>query len=264
VAVLVDTHAHLDDEKFADDLPAVLERARAAGVGQIVVVATTAASSGACVSLAAAHSHLFATVGIHPNHAAEAAPNAWEEIVSLAARKKVVGIGETGLDRHWHDTPFALQEDYFARHLELSRRTNKPIVIHCREAEADVLRMLRADFERNGPIRGVMHSFVGDAAMGNECLAMGLFLSFAGMLTYKNALALRETAGCLPLDRLLVETDSPYLSPVPLRGKRNEPAHVVQTAACLAGLHGVTPEALAEQTTRNARALFALTASGVA
>lgn len=258
MAVLIDTHAHLADEKFADDLPAVLERARSAGVAQIVAVATMAASSAASVSLAAAHSHVFATVGIHPNHAAEAAPTAWEEVVSLAARKEVVGVGETGLDRHWHDTPFPLQEDYFARHLELSRRTNKPVVIHCREAEADVLRMLRADFEQNGPIRGVMHSFVCDAAMAEGCMAMGLFLSFAGMLTYKNAQALRETAASLPLDRLLVETDSPYLSPVPLRGKRNEPAHVVHTAACLAGLHGVTLESLAERTTRNARALFRL------
>ena len=259
MAVLVDTHAHLDDEQFAGDLPAVLDRARAAGVAQIVVVATTAADSAACVSLAANHPNLFATVGIHPNHAAEAAPTAWDEVVALAGRREVVGVGETGLDRHWDYTPFPVQEDYFARHLGLSRRTNKPVVIHCREADADVLRMLRADFDRHGPIRGVMHSFVGDAAMGEACLAMGLVLSFAGMLTYKNAQALRETAAKPPLDRLLVETDCPYLSPVPLRGKRNEPAHVVHTAACLAGLHGVTPDALAERTTRNAQELFGLT-----
>jgi TatD DNase family protein len=258
VAILVDTHAHLDDEQFAGDYPAVLERARAAGVAQIVAVATTAASSAACISLAAAHANLFATVGIHPNHAAEAAPTAWDEVVALSAKKEVAGVGETGLDRHWNYTPFPLQEDYFARHLELSRRTAKPVVIHCREADEDVLRMLRADFDHNGPIRGVMHSFVGDAAMAEACLAMGLHLSFAGMLTYKNAQALRETARRLPLEKLLVETDCPYLSPAPLRGKRNEPANVVHTATCLAGLHGVTLDALAEQTTRNARALFGL------
>jgi TatD DNase family protein len=256
MAVLIDTHAHLDAEQFAGDLPAVLERARAAGVAQIVTVATTAPSSIAGIALAASHPNLFATVGIHPNSAAEAAPSAWDEIVALASQKEVVGIGETGLDRHWNDTPFPQQEDYFARHLDLSRRTHKPIVIHCREAEADVLRMLRADFDRNGPIHGVMHSFVGDAAVGEACLAMGWVLSFAGMLTYKNAAALREAAASLPLDKLLVETDCPYLSPVPVRGKRNEPAHVVHTAACLAELHGVTPEVLAEQTTRNARELF--------
>ncbi len=227
-------------------------------MAQIVAVATTAPSSAACISLASQHPDLFATVGVHPNHAAEAAPGAWDEVVALAGKAEVVGIGETGLDRHWHDTPFPLQEDYFARHLELGRRWNKPVVIHCREADADVLRMLRAEFDKNGPIRGVMHSFVGDAAMAEACLAMGLFLSFAGMLTYKNAPALREVAAKQPLERLLVETDCPYLSPVPLRGKRNEPANVVHTAACLAGLHGVTPEALAERTTRNARELLGL------
>jgi TatD DNase family protein len=258
VAVLVDTHAHLDDEQFAGDLAAVLERARAASVAQIVAVATTAPSSVACFSLASMHPNVFATVGIHPNHAAEAAPAAWDEVVALAGKKEVVGIGETGLDRHWAYTPFPLQEDYFARHLGLRRRTHKPVVIHCREADADVLRMLRADFDKHGPIRGVMHSFVGDAATAEACLAMGLYLSFAGMLTYKNAQALREVAARLPLESLLVETDCPYLSPVPVRGKRNEPANVVHTAACLAGLHGMTPEALADWTTRNARALFGL------
>ena len=258
MAVLIDTHAHLDAEKFAGDLPAVLERALAAGVAQIVTVATTAASSRASISLAVNHPNLFATVGVHPNEAAKAAPTDWDEVVALASQKEVVGIGETGLDRHWNDTPFPQQEDYFARHLELSRRVHKPIVIHCREAEADVLRMLRIDFDRNGPIHGVMHSFVGDSAMGEACLAMGMVLSFAGMLTYKNAAALREAAAALPLNKLLVETDSPYLSPTPVRGQRNEPAHVVHTAACLAGLHGVAPEALAEQTTRTARELFGL------
>jgi TatD DNase family protein len=258
VPVLIDTHAHLDDEQFAGDLPAVLDRARAAGVAQIVAVATTAPSSVATLALAAAHPFVFATAGIHPNHAAEAAPGDWDAVAALAADARVAAVGETGLDRHWDYTPFPTQEDYFARQLELARRVGKPVVIHCREAEADVLRMLRDDFERHGPIRGVMHSFVGDAALAGACLAMGLHLSFAGMLTYKNAAALRETAAKLPLDRLLVETDSPYLSPVPLRGKRNEPAHVAHTAACLAGLLGVPPEALAEQTTRNARRLFGL------
>jgi TatD DNase family protein len=260
VAVLIDTHAHLDDEKFAADLPAVLDRARAAGVAQIVAVATSAPSTVETLALARRHAFVFATAGIHPNHAAEAAPGAWDEVAAAAADPRVVAVGETGLDRHWNYTPFPLQEEYFARCLGLSRRTGKPVVVHCREAEADVLRMLSDDFERHGPLRGVMHSFVGDRATGEACLAMGLFLSFAGMLTYKNAAALREAAAGLPLDRLLVETDSPYLSPVLLRGKRNEPAHVAHTAACLAGLHGVTPEALAERTTRNARALFGLPA----
>src|SRR5207302_9086093 len=146
---------------------------------------------------------------------------------------------ETGLDRHWHDTPFSQQEDFFARHLALARVRRLPVVIHCREAETDVVRMLRADYDRHGPIRGVMHSFTGDFATAEACLAMGLYISFAGMVTYKNAQNLRDVAARVPLDRLLVETDSPYLAPVPLRGKRNEPSYVVHTAACLAAVHGV-------------------------
>ncbi len=255
---LIDTHAHLDAEQFAADLPAVLERARAAGVTQVVAVATTAPSTAATIQIATCHPGVFATAGIHPNNILGEKPGAWDEVVALGIGDRVVGVGETGLDRHWHDTPFDVQEDYFARHLGLGRRLNKPVVIHCREAEADVLRLLRADFDRLGPLRGVMHSFTGSAATAEACLAMGLYLSFAGMLTYKNAADLRAVAAKVPAERVLVETDSPYLSPVPLRGKRNEPANVVHTAACLAGLLGLTPEAMAERTTANARALFGL------
>ncbi len=257
-AELIDTHAHLDDGRFSGDLPEVLARAAAAGVTHVVTIATTSPSSAASVALAAAHPALFATVGVQPNHVAEASATAWDEVAALVTRSKVVAVGETGLDRYWDYTPFSQQEDYFARHLELARKHNLAVVIHCREAEADVLRMLRDDFERHGPVRGVMHSFTGDAATAEACLAMGLYVSFAGMLTYKNAQDLREVAKRVPTDRLLVETDSPYLAPVPVRGKRNEPAFVAHTAACLAGLHGVGAEAIAEHTTRNARALFNL------
>jgi TatD DNase family protein len=258
VSTLIDTHAHLDAEQFAADLPAVIERARAAGVGRIVAVATTAPSTAATIAIAARHAGTFATAGIHPNNILGEKPNAWDEVVALAADASVVGVGETGLDRHWDDTPFAVQEEYFARHLDLGRRLGKPVVIHCREAEADALRLLRDHFDRHGPVRGVMHSFTGTAATAEACLAMGLYLSFAGMLTYKNATALREVAARVLPERVLVETDSPYLAPVPLRGQRNEPANVVHTAACLAGLLGLTPDALAERTSANARALFAL------
>jgi TatD DNase family protein len=256
VAELIDTHAHLDDEQFRDDLPAVLARAAAGGVVRIVTIATTAFSSAGCVALAARSPALAATVGLQPNEVAGEPPGAWDEVVRLVTQPKVVAVGETGLDRHWDTTPFSQQEDYFARHLELARLHQLPVVIHCREAEADLVRMLRADYERHGSVRGVMHSFTGDWATAEACLAMGLTISFAGMVTYKNAQALRDVAKRVPRDRLVVETDSPYLSPVPLRGKRNEPANVVHTAACLAELHGVTPDVLAEQTTRNARALF--------
>ncbi len=255
---LIDTHAHLDDAQFQADLPAALERAEAAGVRRVVVVATTAPSSALCVQLAARHPLLVATVGIQPNHVAEAAPNAWDEVVRLVTASRLVGVGETGLDRYWDYTPFAQQEDFFARHLELARKHNLAVVIHCREAEADMVRMLKEDYERHGPVRGVMHSFTGDAETATQCLAMGLYISFAGMVTYKNAQALREVAGRIPLDRLLVETDSPYLAPVPVRGKRNEPANVAHTAACLAHHRGVEVEVIAEHTTRNAQALFGL------
>jgi TatD DNase family protein len=254
----IDTHAHLDDERFQSDLPAVLERASAAGVASIITIATTAPSSAACIALAAAHGELYASVGIQPNHVAEAAADAWDEVVKLVTSPKVVALGETGLDRHWDYTPFPQQEDFFARHLELARRHKLAVVIHCREAEADTLRMLREEFDRHGPVRAVMHSFTGDLATAEACLAMGLYISFAGMLTYKNAQALRDVAAHVPLERLLVETDSPYLAPVPLRGKRNEPANVVHAAACLAGACNIGLAALADQTTRNAQNLFAI------
>jgi TatD DNase family protein len=255
-AELIDTHAHLDDEQFREDLPAVLQRAAAAGVIRVVTIGTTAPSSAASIALAERHPLLSASVGIQPNNIAGEPSGTWDEIVRLVTRPEVVAVGETGLDRHWDTTPFAQQEDYFARHLALARRQHLPVVIHCREAEADVVRMLNDDYKRHGPVRGVMHSFTGEPATAQACLAMGLYISFAGMVTYKNAQALREAAKQVPLERLLVETDSPYLAPVPLRGKRNEPANVVHTAAWLAGLHGIGTDAFAEQTTRNARALF--------
>jgi TatD DNase family protein len=253
---LVDTHAHLDDEQFRGDLPAVLARAAQAGLRRVVTVATTAASSTACVELAAHHPLLLATVGIQPNHVAQEPPDAWDKVLNLVNHDRVVALGETGLDRHWNYTPFPQQEDFFARHLQLARQQSLPVVIHCREAEADVVRMLRDDYDRNGAIRGVMHSFTGDQATAEACLAMGLYLSFAGMLTYKSAQSLRDVAAHVPLDRLLVETDSPYLAPVPLRGRRNEPAYVVHTAAQLAGLYHIDLSSLAEYSTRNAVELF--------
>jgi TatD DNase family protein len=255
---LVDTHAHLDAEHFQQDLPEVLDRALAAGVRRIITIATTAESCHACVQLAARHAPLYATVGLQPNNLAAGKPEDWNEVVRIVTSPRVVGVGETGLDRYWHDTPFPQQEDYFARHLALARQHNLPVVIHCREAEKDVVRMLREDFERHGPVKGVMHSFTGDQATAEACLAMGLHISFAGMVTYKSAQNLRDIAKTIPLDRLLVETDSPYLAPVPVRGKRNEPAHVAHTARCLAQVLGISEETFAERTTANAIQLFDL------
>lgn len=255
---LIDTHAHLDDEKFQNDLPAVLQRAADAGVVRIIAIATTAASTVRSIQLAEQYPILAATAGIQPNHVAQETASAWDEVMRLVARKPVVALGETGLDRCWDDTPFAQQEDYFTRHLDLARQRKLPVVIHCREAEADMVRMLREAFEKHGPVRGVMHSFTGDAVTAGACLAMGLYISFAGMVTYKNAEKLRDVVRGIPTDRLLVETDSPYLAPVPVRGKRNEPAFVAHTLTFLAGFLEIEAAALAAQTTRNARAVFAL------
>lgn len=254
--MLFDTHAHLTDERFRADLPSVLDRAATAGVVATVCIATTADDSPSCIAIASQYPKLWASVGIQPNHVAEAKSTDWDAVVALAESNLVVGIGETGLDRHWDFTPFDLQEDYFARHIDLARSRDLPLVIHCREAEADVVRMLRDEFERRGPIRGVMHSFTGDAATAAACLQMGLFISFAGMVTYKSAGDLRAVAMSVPLERLLVETDCPYLAPVPVRGQRNEPAYVVHTATCLAR-ERVTPiDRFLQQTTENAFQLF--------
>ena len=257
--MLIDTHAHLFDERFAADLPAVLDRAAAAGVERVVCLGIDRESNRRSVRIANDYPLVVAAVGMQPNHVAEAAPGDWDEVVRLAETEpRVVAIGETGLDRYWDRAPFALQEEYFARHIELARRLGKPFVIHCREAEADVVRVLRSEYARHGPVRAVMHSFSGDRATARACLEMGLYISFAGMLTYPSAGDLREVAREVPLDRVLVETDCPYLAPQPVRGKRNEPAYVAHTAAVLATLKGVTVAELSEQTTRNARALFGL------
>lgn len=253
-----DTHAHLFDERFATDLPEVMDRAQAAGVVTVAAIGIDRVSSLQSVEIARKYpDHLIAAVGIQPNHVAECEAGDWETIVALAESRGVVrAIGETGLDRYWDRTPFPDQEVMFIRHLELAYRLQLPVVIHCREAEADVVRVLRMRYEQTGPVAGVMHSFTGDEQTARQCLEMGLHISFAGMVTYKTAENLRAIARIVPSDRLLVETDCPYLAPVPCRGKRNEPAFVVHTARMLAETRGEPWERLAEQTTINASSLF--------
>jgi TatD DNase family protein len=253
---VIDTHAHLDDNRFVSDVADVIARAAAAGLERIITIGTDATTSRANIELAARFPLLRSAVGIQPNHVAEALPGDWDVIRELVNDPTCVAIGETGLDRYWDRTPFDLQEEYFARHLALMRETHKPVVIHCREAEADVVRMLRNEFDARGPILGVMHSFTADSATAQLCLEMGLYISFAGMVTYKNAEDLRQVAKTIPLNRLLIETDSPYLAPVPHRGKRNEPAYVVHTAECLAKVLAVSTEIIRSCTTDNARLLF--------
>ena len=254
--MLVDTHAHLDDEQFDDSRSEVMRRARDAGVTAIVAVGTTAPSSRACVDLAGQFGGVYAAVGIQPNYCQDAEPGDWETIVALAGRDRVVALGETGLDRHWDFTPFDVQQDYFDRHIRLAQQRNLPFVVHMRDCQEDILVMLR-EAARREPLRGVMHSFTGDAEMAAECVALGLHLSFAGMLTYKKSHELREVAASVPLERILIETDCPYLSPHPKRGQRpNEPALIVHTAACLAEVRGMDVQELAILTSTNARQLF--------
>jgi TatD DNase family protein len=253
--MLTDTHAHLDEAAFDADRAEVIARAHSAGVETILAIATTADSSAVGLALAAEFPGVFASVGIHPNYAAAAGPSDWDRVVELARSTGVVALGETGLDRHWDYTPWDVQRDYFDRHLRLSAETGLPVVIHSRDCEAEMLAVL-GEAARRGPLHGVMHSFTGDAAMAAECLALGLYISFAGMVTFKKSAALKEVAAAVPDDRILIETDSPYLSPHPLRGQRNEPAHVVHTAACLAEVRGVPVAAFAAKTTANARRLF--------
>ncbi|HQU46481.1 MAG: hydrolase TatD [Planctomycetia bacterium 21-64-5] len=256
---LFDTHAHLDQPEFDADRAEVIDRARQAGVETILAVGITADSSLACVELAAKHSGILAAVGIQPNYCGQAASSDWERVLSLVERPGVVALGETGLDRYWDYSEFEVQQDYFDRHLRLSQERGLPFIVHTRESDADVLAMLR-DARRRGPLAGVMHSFTGSAETAAECVELGLSISFAGMVTFKKADDLRAVARSVPNDRILIETDSPYLSPHPLRGRRNEPAHLVHTAACLAAARGITAEAFAAQTAENARRLFGISA----
>jgi TatD DNase family protein len=253
---LFDTHAHLDQPDFDADRGEVIARARGAGVENIISIGTTADASAICVRIAAEFDGVHAAVGMQPNYIAEAKAGDWDRIVALAGEPGVVAIGETGLDRHWDFTPFDVQQDYFDRHIRLAEERGLPFIVHMRDCDEDILAMLREAFRR-GPLAGVMHSFTGGAAMAEECLAMGLHISFAGMVTYKKSDELRAVAAAVPDDRILIETDSPYLSPEPVRKvKRNEPAQIKHTAACLAAIRGVDLETFAAQTTANARRLF--------
>ncbi len=252
----IDTHLHLDDEQFSGQREEVIARAVAAGVERLLVVGTSVASSRSVLELAQQHSSLFAAVGIHPNYCHEAGQGDWQAIEQLARQPRVVALGETGLDCYWDYAPLATQQDYFDRHLRLSQSSGLPFIVHLRESEGEVMEMLR-EARRRGPLLGVMHSFTASADAARECLELGLYVSFAGMLTFKKSEALREIAAEVPSDRLLLETDAPYLSPAPHRGKRpNEPAWLVHTARCLADVRGVSLEELSQLTTANAERLF--------
>ena len=255
--MLTDTHCHLDEEAFRSDLHATLTRAREAGVRRVFTVGVTAATSRAAVEMAAAHEGVHAVVGVQPNYVTQEPDDSRETVRELAGRPEAVAVGETGLDRYWDHAPIEAQREWFRWHLGLSDEVGKPFVVHCRDAEADVVELLR-DYAGGRPLRGVMHSFCGSDETADACLELGLHLSFSGMLTYKRNAALRATAARVPAERLLVETDAPYLAPVPHRGKRNEPAYVAATAAVLAECRGVATAEIARRTEQNVSTLFAV------
>lgn len=257
-ADLVDSHCHLDDDSFAMDRDEVVARAATAGVGRIVVPAIDLGNVQAVLGLAAEVERVYAAVGVHPNSAAAWQDDWIDELRRLAAHEKVVAIGEIGLDYYWDKTPANVQHRALGRQLELAHELNLPVIIHNREANADTLSQLAASPLGGGDRPGVLHSFSGDWPMAEAALAMGFYLGFTGPLTYKKADDMRTIATRAPLDRILIETDAPYLSPHPYRGKRNEPAYVRFVAERLAELRGLTVEEIARITTANAEHLFQL------
>ena len=253
---LFDTHAHLHFPEFAGDLDAVLQRARSAGVTGILTIGTDVATSRAAVALAAREPDVWAAVGIHPHDAASADEAALVDIERLASAARVVAIGETGLDFFRNLADRDTQERAFRSQLALARRVGKPVVVHCRDAHEETLALLASEgVHETG---GVMHCFSGDVEIARRCLDLGLVLSLAGPVTYPKPGALPEVARMVPADKLVVETDCPFLPPQGFRGKRNEPAHVAITAGRVAELRGEPLADLAERMSANARALFRL------
>jgi TatD DNase family protein len=258
--VLIDAHCHLDDDQFGDDLEIVVARARGAGIGAMITAGTDIASSQAAVALAAKYPHVYAAVGIHPHHASSFSETALKAIRALAQHPKVVAIGEIGLDFHYPDgAARAVQEASFVAQLHLAEELGKPAVIHDRDAHEAVSTIINRRPPRSGsegPARGMLHCFSGDLAMARRAIEQGYLISFAGNLTFSNARLLQAVAAALPLDRLLVETDAPYLSP--RRGRRNEPANVTAVAAKLSELLGVEQSVVETTTHHNSIMLFAL------
>jgi TatD DNase family protein len=248
--MLIDSHCHLDFADFGEEREEVIQRARRAGVGGMLTICTKATEFDQVRALAESHDNIWCSVGIHPH---EAASQPAADLVRLAQHPKVVGIGECGLDFYYDHSPRARQEEVFRAHCAAARETGLPLIVHTRDADAETAQVLEAE----QPPASVLHCFSSGRTLAEKALSLGHYISFSGIVTFKNAASLREIARDVPLDRILVETDAPYLAPVPKRGKRNEPAFVVHTAALVAELRGLTPEALAEATTANFFRLFA-------
>lgn len=253
---MIDAHCHLTDEQFAQDIDAVLARADAAGVVAMVCAGADIESSRAAVHLAGQRLNVYAVVGIHPEHAATVVSGAIGTIRDLAQQHKVVGIGEIGLDFHYADgAPREVQERNLVAHLDLAEELDLPVVIHDRDAHDELMAILR---KRDGKSRGVLHCFSGDLEMAHQAIDLGYFISFAGNLTFQNTRQLCNIAAAVPLEKVMIETDAPYLAPAPNRGKRNEPANVKQVAQKIAQLKSVPFDVVQATTRRNSEFLFRL------
>jgi TatD DNase family protein len=251
----IDSHAHLEMKEFDADRDAVVGRAAAAGLSAIITVGTTIPDCEKVAALARRYPQVYAAVGIHPHEVKGIDAGTYDVLRELARQEKVVAIGEIGLDFFYDLSPRDIQLQRFVEQLDLAAELDMPVIIHDRDAHAETLDILRS---RKGRVRGVLHCFSSDLDMARECVSLGFYISVAGPVTYKKAEQLREVAKHVPMDRLLIETDCPYLAPQPWRGKRNEPAYVVETACCIAELRGVAAEELQSRTEENTRHLFGL------
>lgn len=253
--MLVDSHCHLDFPEFAAELDAVVDRARRAGVQRIVTICTKVSQFDRVLAVAERFEDVVCTVGVHPHEAAAEADADTRRLVDLARHPKVVGIGESGLDYFYEHSPRDRQQVSFRAHVAAARETGLPLVVHTRDADDDMAAILSEEMGR-GRFTGVLHCFSSSRQLADKAVELGLYISLSGIVTFKKADELRETAKAVPLDRLLVETDAPYLAPMPMRGKRNEPAFVAHTAALVAGLRGMDPSAFHRRTGENFFRLF--------
>jgi TatD DNase family protein len=254
--MLVDSHCHLDFPDFKNDVDTVLGRATAAGVGAMLTVCTRLSRFERVLGIARAHDNVFCTVGVHPHEAANEEDITPERLIELSRHPKVVGFGETGLDYHYEHSPRTAQKASFRAHIEAARESGLPLIVHTRDADDDMAEILTSE-HRKAPFSGLLHCFGSGDALARAALDIGFYISFSGIVTFKNAETVREVAKTVPLQRILVETDAPYLAPAPKRGKRNEPAYTALTAAFVAGLRGMEEGAFAAATTANFFRLFA-------
>jgi TatD DNase family protein len=253
--MLVDSHCHLEFPEFAPEQEAVISRARAAGIGHMLTISTRVSRFAEIVQIAEAHDDISCSLGTHPHSAEEEGDITTAKLVEIGQHPKVVGIGETGLDYYYDNSPRELQQEAFRRHIRAALELDIPVIVHTRDAEADTMRILQEE-GAGANLSGVLHCFSSSRSLAEQALEFGFHISFSGIVTFKKSDDLRETARNVPLNRMLVETDAPFLAPIPKRGQRNEPAYVTLTAGVLAGLHGIEPEMLAARTTDNFFGLF--------